>query len=144
METKEITHEDLYEQMLPIRLKNIADSHPPMKRFILDLMASYSYCKMKELNDKNNTKVALEETKTAKECWRRAGNNPDSYGLSVREAMDEYADSVNEYTYKLFNNPCVELKPLEDLWRDEHPSDKYTIPDRTEFYKWIRIKVLGV
>ncbi len=110
---------------------------------IVLLMEEYANRKVKALNDKNNTKVVLEKTKTAKECWHDAGNHPDGYSRSVREAMDEYADGLNEFTYKLFNNPTVELKPLEDLWRKENSPDEYVIPDRTKFYEWIRIKVLG-
>ncbi len=113
---------------------------------LVKAMNEFANLKLKELNDKNNTKVDLGETKTPLECWRKAGLNPDNYSRAVREAMDEYADSVNEFTHNLFNNPCVELKPLEDLWRKEHPSDGdvYVIPDRTKFYEWIRIKILGV
>ncbi len=99
---------------------------------------------LKLINDTDSKKVVLEQTKTANECWIEAGNNPDAYSRSVREAMDEYADGITEFTHNLFNNPCSELKPLENLWREENPSEHYTIPDRTSFYQWIRIKVLGV
>lgn len=33
------------------------------------------------------------------------------------------------------------LNELEDLWRKENPRPKFTIPDRTEFCKWIVKKI---
>lgn len=62
----------------------------------------------------------------------------------IFEAMDIFAEEQSDLIYDLFNKPTIELKPLEDLWRKENPRDKFTIPDRTAFYKWIRLKILPV
>lgn len=61
----------------------------------------------------------------------------------VLKAMDQYSEQNCDIIHDLFNNPCKELKPLEDLWREENPRPNFTIPDTTKFYKWIRIKILG-
>jgi hypothetical protein len=59
------------------------------------------------------------------------------------EAMEEYAEVQSDAVYNLFSKPMKELKPLEDLWRKENPRDEYVIPDATQFYKWIRLKILS-
>jgi len=61
----------------------------------------------------------------------------------ILKAMDEYAEQQCDVIHDLFNKPTIELKPLEDLWRKENPRDKFTVPDRTDFYKWIRLKILN-
>lgn len=58
-------------------------------------------------------------------------------------AMEEYAEQQCDLIRDLYTKPTIQLKPLEDLWREENPRDKFTIPDATAFYKWIRIKILG-
>ncbi|MEK6878619.1 MAG: hypothetical protein AABY22_03375 [Nanoarchaeota archaeon] len=70
----------------------------------------------------------------------------DKQGFEFRgrilNAMNELSEQQCELIHDLFNNPCKELKPLEDLWRKENPHHKFRIPDRTAFYKWIRLKIL--
>lgn len=44
--------------------------------------------------------------------------------------------------YNLHSKPLEQLKPLEDLWRKENPREQFTTPDSTEFYRWIRKKIL--
>lgn len=61
----------------------------------------------------------------------------------ILKAMNELSEQQCELIHDMFNKPCKELKPLEDLWRKENPHPKFRIPDRTQFYKWIRIKILG-
>ena len=63
---------------------------------------------------------------------------------NLLSAMDEYAEQQCELIQNLFTKPTKQLKPLEDLWRKENPDPKgrYVCPDTTEFYKWIRIKIL--
>lgn len=58
-------------------------------------------------------------------------------------AMEEYAEQQCDLIRELYTKPTIQLKPLEDLWREENPRDKFTIPDTAAFYKWIRIKILG-
>ncbi len=57
--------------------------------------------------------------------------------------MEDYSDQSSDIIYQLFNSPCEELKPLEELWRKENGRVIFTIPDRTKFYKWIRLKILS-
>ncbi len=126
----------------------------PLLRFlsqkdIEQAMEEYFNRKYQEINDRNNIKVILQKTPTAEEVFNiipYLDKNNEYFNMergNVIKAMKVYAESQTDFIHNLFNNPCVELKPLEDLWRKEHPSKHYTIPDRTEFYKWIRIKVLG-
>lgn len=61
----------------------------------------------------------------------------------ILNAMEEYAEQQCDLIRDLYTKPTIQLKPLEDLWREENPRDKFTIPDMTAFYKWIRIKILG-
>ncbi len=63
-------------------------------------------------------------------------------GTLVENAMEQYSEQNSDFIHDIFNNPCKELKPLEDLWRKENPRDNFTIPDRTAFYRWIRLKIL--
>jgi hypothetical protein len=60
----------------------------------------------------------------------------------IISAMESYSEQNCDIIHDLFNNPCEELKPLEDLWRKENSPHKFVIPDRTAFYKWIRLKIL--
>jgi hypothetical protein len=62
----------------------------------------------------------------------------------IIHSMENYAEQQSDLIHDLFNKPTIELKPLEDLWRKENPREKFTIPDRTEFYKWIRLKILPI
>lgn len=39
--------------------------------------------------------------------------------------------------------PMEQLKPLEDLWRKENSPDKFIAPDTTQFFIWIREKILN-
>jgi hypothetical protein len=71
----------------------------------------------------------------------------DRFG-NLFNAMDEYAEYVNDCIYDLFNKPTLELKPLEELYRKENPmkdkdgNDVYYLPDTTKFYKWITNKIM--
>lgn len=64
---------------------------------------------------------------------------------SLLEAMDEYSEQQCGLVQDLFNRPTEQLKPLEDLYRKEHPypEGRFYMPDRTKFYKWITSKILG-
>jgi len=63
----------------------------------------------------------------------------------ILECMDEYSDQNCNKIQELFSKPAEQLKPLEKLYRKENPrhDGKFYVPDATEFYKWIRIKILG-
>jgi len=39
--------------------------------------------------------------------------------------------------------PMEQLEPLEDLWRKEKSPDKFIAPDTTQFFIWIREKILN-
>ncbi len=123
---------------------------------IIEAMEDYANIKengiLKLINEKKNLKVELVKTKTAvefilsdiegrfgKSVW--ATNTHFSFDGWIKK-IEEYAELQTDLIHDLFNNPCIELKPLEDLWRAENPSEHYTIPDRTMFYAWIREKVL--
>ena len=88
------------------------------------------------------TKTAEEVLKSKLDMKIAIVNNPDYTFNKVIEAMEEYAEQQSDLIHDLFNKPTIELKPLEDLWRKENPREKFTIPDRTAFYKWIRLKIL--
>jgi len=62
---------------------------------------------------------------------------------AINKAMVTYANLQCDVIHDLFNKPCIELEPLEDLWRKENPREKFTIPDMTDFYRWIRKKILS-
>lgn len=57
-------------------------------------------------------------------------------------AMDKFAEQEADKITELFNKPAKVLDDLHDLWRKENPRDRFVIPDRTVFYKWIKEKVL--
>jgi len=61
-----------------------------------------------------------------------------------KKQIDDFVEKQVDLIYELFNKPTIELKPLEDLWRKENKKNKFTIPDTTTFYKWIRLKILKV
>ncbi len=89
------------------------------------------------------------KTKTPREILDKHYGKMELHGkvihgnvAGVISAMEEYAEQQSDLIHDLFNKPTIELKPLEDLWRKENPRDKFTIPDRTAFYKWIRLKIL--
>lgn len=69
----------------------------------------------------------------------------DDHGRNFRDrilkAMHEFSEQESNIIHELFNKPYEELKPLEDLWRKENPRPYFTIPDTTDFYRWIRLKI---
>ncbi len=80
-----------------------------------------------------------------KECYESETADSEDSGFMdcTKQAMDIWSEQNCEVIHALFNNPCIELKPLEDLWRKENSPNKFVIPDRTEFYKWIRLKIVS-
>ncbi len=96
----------------------------------------------------------LDKIKTLRD-WQKTnqikthkGRNPDDLAtllnqleLDVTKTVKEL-EKQNDLIYDLFNKPCDQLKPLEDLWRKENPRPTFTTPNRTAFYKWIRLKIL--
>jgi hypothetical protein len=62
----------------------------------------------------------------------------------IMEAMEEYSDEKTDTVLEMIMKPEKELKPLEDLWRKENSPDRFVIPDRTEFFKWITDKILNI
>lgn len=98
--------------------------------------------------------ISLIKTKTkeeiliycfGKECYESETADIEDSGFidSTKEAMDLWSEQNCEIIRALFNNPCIELNPLEDLWRKENSPNKFVIPDRTSFYRWITNKVLS-
>ena len=65
--------------------------------------------------------------------------------VNILTAMEKYSEQNCDKIQELFSKPAEQLKPLEDLYRKENPrpDGKFYVPDATEFYKWIRIKILG-
>ena len=53
-------------------------------------------------------------------------------------------DLEHERILDLILKPLEQLKPLEDLYREENPrkDGKFYIPDATVFYKWVTNKIL--
>jgi len=102
----------------------------------------------------NKVEIASIKTKTkeeilifcfGKECYESetADSEDSEFMDSTKEAMDLWSEQNCDIIHALFNNPCIELKPLEDLWRKENSPNKFVIPDRTMFYKWITNKALS-
>ena len=60
----------------------------------------------------------------------------------IQKKIENYTETQTDVLYEVLTKPQQQLKPLEDLWRKENSPDKFTIPDATEFYKWITKKVL--
>lgn len=56
--------------------------------------------------------------------------------------VTEIEKSQNEICDILLK-PIEQLKPLEDLWRKENSPDKFIAPDTTQFFIWIREKILN-
>jgi hypothetical protein len=59
-------------------------------------------------------------------------------------AMDEYSEQNCDQIQNLYTKLGKELKPLEDLYRQENPNPerKFYLPDTKSFYIWIRKKVM--
>jgi transcriptional regulator with XRE-family HTH domain len=81
---------------------------------------------------------------------KAARDNPEKFlELIYKSYIDEdilQDDRVREEirrVIELFTKPAEVLKPLEDLYRKEHPSDKFYVPDTTLFYTWIVEKIMG-
>jgi len=55
----------------------------------------------------------------------------------IKKKIEEYTEAQTDIVHDLFNKPAHVLDPLEDLWRKENSPDRFVIPDRTQFYKWI-------
>lgn len=60
----------------------------------------------------------------------------------VWKAMEEYAENRCDAVYNLLARPAEKLKPLEELYRKEHPepNGEFYRPDATMFYTWIAKK----
>ena len=71
------------------------------------------------------------------------------YGMSekanyeIQLLCEKYSEQQCDLIQELFTRPTKELTPLQDLWRKENPREKFTIPDQTAFFKWIREKILS-
>lgn len=65
---------------------------------------------------------------------------------NLLRAMDEYSEQNCDQIHDLLTRPTKELEPLKDLFRKEnpHPEGKFYLPDTTKFYRWIRIKLIGL
>ena len=63
----------------------------------------------------------------------------------ILAAMDAYSEQNCDAIQRLFMRPAEKLKPMEDLYRKEHPKpDKgFYLPDTTKFYEWIVKKILN-
>lgn len=63
----------------------------------------------------------------------------------IIKAMEEYSEQNCTNIQSIYKKPTLELKPLEDLYREENPhtNNKFYLPDTTQFYKWIRMKIIG-
>ena len=59
------------------------------------------------------------------------------------EAMWDYSKQNEDVIQDIFLKPMEELKPLEELYKKEHPSEKYYTPDLTDLCKWITKKMLS-
>lgn len=85
--------------------------------------------------------------KTAKEFLNDKSELPlflhEAIEMDIIKRMEAYSEQECDKIQDLFCKPTLELKPLEDLWRLENAKDKFTIPDRSTFYKWITHKVLS-
>lgn len=53
----------------------------------------------------------------------------------IEKAQNEICD--------ILHKPMEQLEPLEDLWRKENSPDKFIAPDTTQFFVWIREKILN-
>ena len=59
----------------------------------------------------------------------------------ILEAMQEYADICVTQTHDLLTSADYLLAPIEDLYREEHPSPCFFIPCRHKLFKWIAEKL---
>lgn len=95
--------------------------------------------------------MTQEERKRAEEILNKHTENDyifnapieqlDRFRNHVFDAMEEYAElSAGEATdalYRIYSRPYEALKPIEDMWRKENSPERFILPDRTEFFKWI-------
>ena len=68
----------------------------------------------------------------------------DNFPLSRQQiigAMNNYADICITQTHDLLTSADYLLTPVEDLYRDEHPSPCFFIPCRHKLFKWIAEKL---
>lgn len=68
----------------------------------------------------------------------------DNFPLSrqqIIDAMNNYADICITKTHDLLTSADYLLAPVEDLYRDEHPSPCFYIPCRHKLFKWIAEKL---
>lgn len=93
----------------------------------------------------------FKKLKTKKEILKSCGFDFDTFKLQNKksakkllEAMEEYSDQNCDEIYSLINKYFEKLKPLEDLYRKEHPmpDNQFYLPDTTKFYQWIEKKLL--
>lgn len=72
-------------------------------------------------------------------CFARKG----CYEACI-DAMEEYAEHYCLEHNRFILKPTKILKPLEKLYIKENPrkDGKFYLPDTTEFYKWIKNKIL--
>ena len=68
----------------------------------------------------------------------------DNFPLSrqqIIDAMTHYSDICVTHTHDLLTSADYLLAPVEDLYRDEHPSQCFFIPCRHKLFKWIAEKL---
>lgn len=63
---------------------------------------------------------------------------------AILSAMEEYSEENCFHYFEFFSKPLEHLKPLEVIYRKEHPDPdgRFYTPDATSFYKWIVGKIL--
>lgn len=66
------------------------------------------------------------------------------YRDEMRNDLDKVAEKQCDAIQNIFTKPYEVLKPLEDLWRKENSPDRFVLPDRTEFFKWIVLKIIPI
>jgi len=86
---------------------------------------------------------------TCSEIYKSRGlTDPDcvscEHGEEIALISEEYAEQQTDALYRLYTKPRQVLKPLEDLYRKEHPlpDGRFYLPDETEFFRWIVEKIM--
>ena len=105
-----------------------------------------------------NKKTIQKRIEEFQELWKAHSTYPNRTDLCINYAVKisllkqiisqstplvtEIEKSQNEICDILLK-PMEQLKPLEDLWRKENSRDKFVLPDTTQFFIWIREKILN-
>lgn len=73
--------------------------------------------------------------------YEEANDNLPLSRQQIIDAMNNYADICITKTHDLLTSADYLLAPVEDLYRDEHPSPCFYIPCRHKLFKWIAEKL---